>query len=40
MMASTTFLSLLVGSATLLSVLTPIILIGLWIHDLIKGRLW
>ncbi|MEJ2593120.1 MAG: hypothetical protein P8178_17335 [Candidatus Thiodiazotropha sp.] len=40
MMASTTFLSLLVGGATVLAALTPIILIALWIHDLLKGRLW
>ena len=40
MMASVTFLSLLVGGATFAAALIPLILIGLWIFDLSKGRLW
>jgi hypothetical protein len=40
MTASVTFLTLLVGGATLMAALIPLILITLWIFDLRNGRLW
>jgi hypothetical protein len=40
MTASVTFLSLLVGGATFLAALIPLILIALWLSDLRHGRLW
>jgi hypothetical protein len=30
----------LVGSATLITLLAPVVLIVFWIRDLVKGRLW
>ncbi len=40
MTASVTFLSILVGGATFAAALIPLILVGLWIVDLRRGRLW
>ncbi len=40
MTASVTFLSILVGAATLAAALIPLILLGLWVLDLRNGRLW
>ncbi len=40
MTASVTFLTILVGGATLAAALIPLILVGLWIFDQRNGRLW
>jgi hypothetical protein len=40
MTASVTFLTILVGGATFVAALIPLILIALWIFDLRHGRLW
>jgi hypothetical protein len=40
MTASVTFLSILVGGATLAAALIPLILLILWLYDLRHGRLW
>ena len=40
MTASVTFLAILVGGATLVAAVIPLILIALWIFDLKHGRLW
>jgi len=40
MIISTTALSWLVGVATLVTMVAPVVLIIFWIRDLLKGRLW
>ena len=40
MTISTTALAWLVSTATLVTLLAPIVLIVFWIRDLVKGRLW
>jgi hypothetical protein len=40
MTASVTFLTLLVGGATIAAALIPLALVALWIIDLRNGRLW
>lgn len=40
MTISVTALTWLVGTATLITVLAPIVLMIFWILDLLKGRLW
>jgi len=40
MIISTTALSWLVGVATLVTVVAPVVLMIFWIRDLLKGRLW
>lgn len=40
MMASVTFLTLLIGAASFVTALIPLVLIALWIADLRNGRLW
>ena len=40
MIISTTALSWLVGAATLVTMVAPVVLIIFWIRDLLKGRLW
>jgi hypothetical protein len=40
MIVSATVLAWLVGTATLITAIAPIILIIFWIIDLVKGRLW
>jgi hypothetical protein len=40
MIISTSTLAWLVGTATLITVLAPIVLMAFWITDLVKGRLW
>jgi len=40
MIISTTVLAWLVGTATLVTMVTPVVLIIFWIKDLLKGRLW
>ena len=40
MTASVTFLTLLVGGATIAAALIPLILVALWLIDLRNGRLW
>lgn len=40
MTASVTFLTVLVGGATLAAALIPLLLIALWLIDLRNGRLW
>jgi hypothetical protein len=40
MTASVTFLSILIGGATLVAALIPLILLALWLYDLRHGRLW
>ena len=37
---STTALSWLVGTATFVTLLAPVVLIVFWIRDLLKGQLW
>jgi hypothetical protein len=40
MTISVTALSWLVGTATLITVLAPIVLMIFWMRDWLKGRLW
>jgi hypothetical protein len=40
MIISTTALAWLVGTATVVTVVAPLVLIAFWIRDLIKGHLW
>jgi hypothetical protein len=40
MTISITALSWLVGGATLLAAVAPIVLLVLWIRDSLKGQLW
>ena len=40
MTASVTFLTILVGGASLAAALIPLLLIALWLIDLRNGRLW
>jgi len=40
MTASVTFLTFLVGGATLMVAIIPLVLITLWVNDLRNGRLW
>ena len=40
MTISVTALGWLVGTATLITAVVPVILIIFWITDLIKGRIW
>lgn len=40
MTISVTALALLVSTATLITVLAPLVLMVLWINDWIRGRLW
>jgi len=40
MIASSGFLDILVLAATLAASIAPLILIGLFIHDAIRGRIW
>ena len=40
MIISATALSWLVGTATAVTVLAPVVLMIFWISDWIKGRLW
>ena len=40
MMISVSALSWLVGTATLITVLAPIVLMIFWIKDWLKGQLW
>ena len=35
-----TALALLVGTATLVTAVAPVVLVIFWIGDLLKGRLW
>jgi hypothetical protein len=40
MMASVTFLTILVGGASFAAALIPLVLLALWVLDLRNGRLW
>jgi hypothetical protein len=40
MIASVDFLTILVGGATLLLALAPLVLLLLWLRDARKGELW
>lgn len=40
MTASVSLLALLIGGATLLAALSPLILILLWLRDVRRGELW
>jgi hypothetical protein len=40
MTISVTALSWLVGTATLITIVAPVVLVIFWISDLVKGRLW
>jgi len=40
MMISASALSWLVGVATLVTMVAPVVLLIFWIKDLVKGRLW
>ena len=40
MTISTTALAWLVGTATLITMVAPLVLLIFWIKDLLKGRLW
>lgn len=40
MTVSVTALSWLVGAATLIAALAPVILVILWFRDWLKGQLW
>ena len=40
MIISTTALAWLVGTATVVTLVAPLVLIAFWIRDLIKGHLW
>jgi len=40
MTISTTALTWLVGVATLVTMVAPLVLLIFWIRDLLKGRLW
>lgn len=40
MTASVGFLSILVGSATVVATIAPVVLAVLWIRDFRGGRLW
>lgn len=40
MIASSTFLAVIVTIAVLIAGLTPFLLIALWMNDRRKGRLW
>ena len=40
MIISTAALTWLVGTATVVTLIAPLVLIAFWIRDLIKGHLW
>jgi hypothetical protein len=40
MIASVDFLTVLVGVATVVATLAPIVLLVLWVRDAKKGQLW
>ena len=40
MTISVTSLTLLVGAATLITALAPIVMVILWIRDWVRGQLW
>ena len=40
MIISTAALAWLVGTATVVTLVAPLVLIAFWIRDLIKGHLW
>jgi hypothetical protein len=40
MILSVTALAWLVGAATLVTALAPVILVIFWLNDVLRGRLW